>query len=305
MEKQTDISVIIPVFNAASCLQELIAKVHAVLSRSGKSFEVILVDDCSKDHSWQIIKEACASYTGLSGYSLAKNFGQHRATLCGFHHCKGEVVITFDDDLEHDPEDIIALYDSITTLGKDVVYAIPLNIKKSLTRRLSTALYKTITKLENPHAGLGSSFRAIKKNLVENITSHHSHIFFIDELILWYTASIGVYQTKFHQSQKRSGYSYPKLFRMSIDVLMISTNLPLKMVKILGLSMSFVSFFIGLFFFLKKVIFKTPAGYTSIIVSILFSAGMILLCLGIIGEYLGNLLMMQNNKPAFYIKDKV
>lgn len=305
-QEEKEISVIIPVFNAAACVGKLISEVHAVLTHFGKSFEIIVVDDCSKDHSWQVIKEVCSSHENIKAFSLAKNFGQHKATLCGFYNSRGNIVITIDDDFEHDPKDIVALYNSITTIDRDVVYAMPKNIKKSLTRRAVTAFYKSISKVENPYAGLGSSFRALKKDLVTNIVSHQNHLFFIDELILWYTASIGVYSTNFNTSQKEaSGYNYSKLFSLSSNVLMISTTMPLKLVKTLGMSMSAISFFIGLFYFLKKIIFKTPAGYTSIIVSVLFSAGLILFCIGIIGEYLGNVLMMQNNKPAFYVKEKI
>jgi glycosyltransferase involved in cell wall biosynthesis len=307
MEGKKDISVIIPVFNAASCIANLINEVHALLIHSGKSFEVIVVDDCSHDHSWQIIKDAGKKLTHVKAFCLAKNFGQHKATLCGFSNASGNILITLDDDFEHDPKDILKLYDSIITTGKDVVYGIPSNAKKkSFTRRVITYLYKSVSKVENPYAGIGSSFRALKKELVDNIASHSHHLFMVDELILWYTANIGVYQTPFHVSRKTvSGYSYKKLFFLGANVVMLSTTLPLKFVRAFGIIMSCTSFFIGFIYFLRKIIFKTPAGYTSIIVSILFSTGLILLCLAIIGQYLGNVLMMQSNKPPFYVKDKL
>ncbi len=305
MEGEKDISVIIPVFNAASCIARLMSEVHTLLTQAGHSFEIIVIDDCSSDHSWQIIKDTGKALSHVKAFSLAKNFGQHKATLCGFSNASGAIVVTIDDDFEHDPKDILKLYDSITTTAKDMVYAIPSNAKKkSLTRKIVTNLYKRLSKIENPHAGIGSSFRALKKDLVAKITSHYNHLFVIDELILWYTASIGVLQTPFHASQKvMSGYSYKKLFFLGANVMMLSTTLPLKLVKAFGILMSCTSFFIGFIYFLRKIIFKTPSGYTSIIVSILFSTGLILLCLAIIGQYLGNMLMMQSNKPPFYVKD--
>lgn len=305
MSDEKDISVIIPVFNAASCIAGLMTNLHGILSRSGHSFEIIVVDDCSSDHSWQIIRETGSVLSNTRAFCLAKNFGQHKATLCGFSHASGRVVVTIDDDFEQAPEDVLKLYDSITTTGKDVVYAIPSNAKKkSLTRRASTYLYKRLSRMENPYAGVGSSFRALKKDLVEKIASHSHHLFVVDELVLWYTASIGVLLTPFHPSQKVvSGYSYKKLLFLGANVMMLSTTMPLKLVKAFGILMSGASFFIGFIYFLRKIIFKTPAGYTSIIVSILFSTGLILLCLAIIGQYLGNVLMMQSNKPPFYVKD--
>ncbi len=307
MEEEKEISVVIPVYNSGSCIKQLVKQIYELLNSQEHTFEIILVDDASKDDSWSIIKEICIQLKHVKAFSLSKNFGQHKATLCGFCNANGRYIITIDDDLEHQPNDILKLYSQLKDSQSDVVYAIPRNIRKSFFRTLATKLYKFISKVENPYAGVGSSFRALKKDLVSKIVTHQNHLFFIDELILWYTASIDICPLDFYPSQKKnSGYSFLKLFSLSSDVLMISTTMPLKLVKTIGLSMSSVSFFIGAFYLFKKIVHKTPvAGYTSIIVSILFSAGLILLCIGIIGEYLGNVLMMQNNKPAFYIKEKI
>ncbi len=305
--EEKEISVIVPVYNSANCIHKLINEIHQILHSSNHSFEIIIVDDASKDDSWQKIKQLCLQLKHVKAFSLSKNFGQHKATLCGLHHSNGRFVITIDDDFEHNPNDILTLYLQLKNSQSDVVYGFSKSLKRSFLRKNLTKLYKMISKIENPYAGLGSSFRALKKDLVVKIVSHQNHLFFIDELILWYTSNIDVCKLEYGVSQKKkSGYSLLKLFSLSSNVLMISTTMPLKLVKTLGLSMSLVSFLVGAFYVLKKIIHKTPvAGYTSIIVSVLFSAGLILFCLGIIGEYLGNVLMMQNNKPAFYIKEKI
>lgn len=303
---EKDISVIIPVYNAVDCIEKLITEITTTLSLSGLTFEIIVVDDCSKDNSWRLIKQICASNKAIKAFSLAKNFGQHKATLCGFFNSSGKVVVTLDDDFEHEPKDILVLYNQLINSEADVVYATPKNIKKTFIRKLITSFYKFISKVENQNAGVGSSFRAIKRNLVLKIIEHQNHLFFIDELILWYTSNIEVCNLDFNSSRKKtSGYGYASLFNLSTNVIVMSTTMPLKFVKTIGISMSLISFLIGAFYFFKKIIFKSPAGYTSIIVSILFSAGIILFCLAIIGEYLGNVLLMQNNKPAYYIKEQV
>jgi glycosyltransferase involved in cell wall biosynthesis len=306
MGEEKEISVIIPVYNSVNCIQKLVVEVNQILHEHQLSFEIILVDDASGDNSWKLIKEICKENKNIKGFSLAKNFGQHKATLCGLSSASGKFVVTIDDDFEHNPKDIITLYNEIRKCDVDLVYGIPKNKKKSFARRTMTAFYKFISKVENPYAGLGSSFRIFKNDLVQKIVTHNNHLFFVDELVLWYTSSISSCLLDFQVSKKQnSGYSFLSLFRLSSNVLMISSTMPLKLVKSLGLSMSFVSFLIGTFYFVKKLIHKTPAaGYTSIIVSVLFSAGMIMFCIGIIGEYLGNVLMMQNQKPAFYIKEK-
>lgn len=303
---EKDISVIVPVYNSKLCIQKLITEIHSALSKNNLSFEIIVVDDSSSDGSWNDIKEISSKLNNVRAFLLAKNFGQHKATLCGFYNSIGKTVVTIDDDFEHNPNDIILLYNQLKESNSDVVYGMPTNIKKSFIRRITARFYKFISKVENPYGGVGSSFRALRKELVSKIVAHQNHLFFIDELILWYTMNIQVCPVDYNVSQKtNSGYGYSKLFFLSAHVLMISTTLPLKLVKAIGVTISSASFLIGAFYLVKKILYKTPAGYTSIIVSVLFSTGLILLCLGIIGEYLGNVLMMQSNKPAFYVKEEL
>jgi glycosyltransferase involved in cell wall biosynthesis len=302
---EKEISVVIPVYNSSNCIAEVVTQVTNTLIEMSVKFEIIIVDDGSSDGSWAAIKDLSVNNVFVKGFSLAKNFGQHKATLCGLSNASGKYVVTIDDDLEHKPLDIKELYHKIKDSEYDLVYGVSKNKKKSFARRSMTAFYKFISKVENPYAGLGSSFRILKNDLVQKVVTHNNHLFFVDELVLWYTSNISSCQLNFQQSKKlSSGYSLSSLFRLSSNVLMISSTMPLKLVKTLGLSMSFISFLIGTFYLLKKILFKSPAGYTSIIVSVLFSAGMIMFCIGIIGEYLGNVLMLQNQKPAFYIKDK-
>lgn len=304
--QEKEISIIIPAHNSEKCIEQLTTEIHTELTSKNIDFEIIIIDDSSTDNNWQIIKDTSKKLSNVKAFLLAKNFGQHKATLCGFHNATGKYIVTIDDDFEHNPQDIFLLIDKLKETNGDIVYGIPTNLKKSFTRKITTKFYKNISKVENPHAGVGSSFRVLSKDLVTKIINHHNHLFFIDELILWYTSNIFIVNLHFNDSQKsNSSYNYSKLLSLSSDVFLISTTIQLKFVKRLGISVSFISFTIGLIFLLKKIIFKTPAGYTSIIVSILFSSGLILLCLGIIGEYLANVLLMQNNKPAFYIKDKI
>lgn len=303
---EKEISVIIPAYNSAACMANLLEQLNSVLSAMNVSYEIIVVDDCSKDNTWVEIKKSASSLNHVRAYRLAKNFGQHRATLCGLHNCTGNYIVTIDDDLEHNPQDIQVLYQQIKQQRNDVVYASPLNVKKTLSRRILTSFYKFISKVENPTAGTGSSFRILNRALVDKIISHHSHLFFIDEIVLWYTSNIGLCQVQFLKSQKSaSGYSYGKLVLLSSNVLMISSTMPLKIVKFLGFSVSTISFIAGLFYFLKKIIFGTQEGFTTIIIAILFSTGLILFCIGVIGEYLGNVLMMQSNKPAFFVQEEL
>jgi undecaprenyl-phosphate 4-deoxy-4-formamido-L-arabinose transferase len=304
MESKIDISVIIPVYNSAKCIEQLVTDLHYELLSQSYSFEIILVDDASTDNSWAIIKKLKTKLPDVKGILLSRNFGQHKATFCGLNLCKGEVVITMDDDFEHSVKTIQEGVNKLKESNADIVYAVSPK-SNSFFRNLASKFYKSISRIENKDAGKGSSFRFMRRSLVQNLTQHNGHMLFIDEMLRWHTSHIAAFDTTFGSSQKTSsGYTYRGLFALSRNVFYLSTTMPLRFVKTVGFSIAGISFLTGAYYLLRKLIFRTPPGYTSIIVSILFGVGMILFCLGIIGEYVGNILMMQNQKPAFTIREE-
>ncbi|MBC7865792.1 MAG: glycosyltransferase family 2 protein [Bacteroidia bacterium] len=301
-----EISIVIPVFNSANCLEDLVREISSILNFSNKNFEIILVDDGSKDKSWEIIKKVKGYNKNVKGFLLGRNFGQHKATLCGIAHATGKWVVTMDDDFEHPPVLILHLIEKAEKAKADLLYGIPAKGKKSFTRNLISGFFKFASKMENADAGKGSSLRVISQNVAANLHNHHSHLFFLDEILLWYTDNIVTEKVDFGEHKKDlSGYNYPKLLSLSKNLYMISTTMPLKLMKFTGFTVSAFSFLMGLYYLFHKIFFATTKGYTSLILSILFSAGLILLCLGIIGEYLGNLLIMQNKKPGYSIREKI
>ena len=160
--------------------------------------------------------------------------------------------------------------------------------------------------IENADAGKGSSFRVISSQIVKSLNEHHNHLFFLDEILLWYTDKLGAVTLNFEKSRKKtSGYTYRGLFSLSRNVFMISTTMPLKIVKFIGFTVAALSFLAGVWYIIHKLFFPTEKGFTSLIISILFGTGLILFCLGIIGEYLGNLLIMQNKKPGYSIREQL
>ena len=303
---EIELSIVIPVYHAADCIEELVMEIKEVLTPELHDFEVILVDDGSKDDSWNRIKLLKRRFPFVCGIRLNRNYGQHKATLCGLAHSKGKYVVTMDDDLEHDPRDIIQLLQKFKESNASVVYGVATNKRRGLIKDSLVCIYKWISKIENADAGSGSSFRIISAELACSLKEHGTHLFFLDEMLLWYTDQIETERVIFRKSKKKiSGYSYNGLFSLSKNVFMISTTMPLQLVKFLGLSVSSVSFLYGIFHLFHKLFFKTEKGYTSLIISILFSTGLLLLCIGIIGEYLSNLLIMNNKKPAYSIKEKI
>lgn len=306
MNTTLKISIVIPLYKSEHCLIELVDRLKNILHQY--TFEIILVDDQSPDHTWEkviLLKQTYPEF--IKAIRLSRNYGQQKATFCGLSKAKGDIVITIDDDGVHPVEHLPKLIENFLSEKMDVLYIIPEKYHYPLYRKALSSFYKKISQIENPEAGKGSSFRLLSKNLVESIIQHSSHLIVIDETILWYTQNIHSMIIPFHPSKKKSsGYSFSKLFHLSKTTLMISTTMPLIIVKTLGLSVSGLSFLAGVYYLIQKFVFHhAEKGYTSIIVSILFGVGLILFSLGVIGEYIAYILMDIHKKPPYHIKEEL
>jgi glycosyltransferase involved in cell wall biosynthesis len=301
-----DFSVIVPVYNSENCLQNTVNRITDALKKLNRTYEIILVDDGSTDKSWEIIKKVKSENAQVTGVKLNKNYGQHNALLCGLTNCSGQYIITIDDDLEQQPEDISKLYDCLTKNSLDLVYGLPANAKRGLLRPVFTFIYKRLSRIENKNGGEGSSFRILTAELKDNIVKHRGALFFMDEIALWYTDKIDAVKVDYGKSQKsNSAYRYSSLFDLSLRVLSLSSTMPLRLVRIIGFYIYVISILLGFVFIIRKFLFNVPMGFTTIIVSVLFSSGIITFSLGIIGEYLGNLISLSNNKPSYSEKEKI
>ena len=296
-------SVVVPVFNSEASLPELFDRLTVVMDRTGKPYELIFVDDGSRDDSWEVIKQIKESNPGkLTAIRLAKNFGQHNATFCGFNFAKGDFVITLDDDLQCPPEEIPKLIRRLEETDAELVYGIYKKKKHSLYRNLGSKSLKNVSNLLGKPSD-GSSFRLISKNIIGKIIQHHQNFVFIDEILFWYTDFISFTIVEHHSRKyKRSGYSNWKIWSLLANIMYYYTAVPLKLMVYGGMASSVIFFFFSLYFIWRKIIHNVPLGYTSLIVAVLFSTSLILLSLGVIGEYLSRIYMVQNKKPLYSVK---
>lgn len=302
-EQLKKISVIIPVYNSSSLLVELHQKIDHVFNGINIPYQLVLVDDCSKDDSWNIIKELKSKFPEkITAIRLAKNFGQHNAISCGLHYCTGDFVITMDDDLQHPPEEIPKLINGIIETGADVVYGISEKYRKPMLRDTASKLFKMTTRYTSSAIGEGSPFRIIKKSLVKKMITHNQQFVFIDELISWYTSSFAFVVVNHNASGlKASRYTGIKLMNLYFNLVFGYNALPLRLITYLGFSASFISFLVGLFFLIKKIFFHVRVGFTGIVVSVTFTGGVILLSIGIIGEYMRRMYNIMNAQPQHSI----
>jgi polyisoprenyl-phosphate glycosyltransferase len=296
-------SIVVPVFNSEASLRELVERLKAVIGQTGKSFEMIFVDDGSNDQSWEVMKMIKAENPErFTAIRLAKNFGQHSATFCGFTFAKGNYIITLDDDLQCPPEEIPKLIKTMEESDAELVYGIYKDKKHSLARNIGSKTFKNLSGIVYGSKE-GSSFRLISSNIIQKILVHHQNFVFIDEILRWYTDFITFTVVEHHKRKyKSSGYSNRKIWGMFANIIYYYTTAPLKLMVYGGMVSSIVFFFFSLYFIYRKIVHNVPLGYTSTIVAILFSTSLILLSLGVIGEYLSRIYMVQNKKPLYSVK---
>jgi undecaprenyl-phosphate 4-deoxy-4-formamido-L-arabinose transferase len=187
-----------------------------------------------------------------------------------------------------------------------MIYGISSDYKRPLARRATSRGFKTATKIFSNSTGEGSSFRLLEKSLVKKLITHNQYFVFIDELISWYSSNIEFVQVKHeHSLVKRSRYSPSRLLNLYYNLVIGYNATPLRFITWLGLLSSFFSFLMGLYFLYHKFFHHVRIGYTSIIVSITFSAGIILLSIGIIGEHLRRMYNLLNAQPQFSVSEVI
>lgn len=300
------ISVVVPVYNSAPTLKTLFDEVDKVFSGLNLQYQLVLVDDCSQDNSWEVIKEL-KSRNGnkITAIAMAKNFSQHNAIFCGLHHCTGDLIITMDDDLQHPPDEMAKLIEKQKETGADVIYGISTKYNRSAVRNTFSKGFKVSNKIvANENYTGGSSFRLLKKEIVKKLITHNQQFVFMDELLAWYTSNIEHVVVR-HEPSKlgESRYTAFGLARLYWNLVYGYNAAMLRIITIMGIVSSLLSFLVGVFFIIKKLFFHVRIGFTGIVVSITFTGGIILLSVGIIGEYLRRMYNILNERPQYSIRE--
>jgi len=302
-----DISVVVPVFNEESNLPVLHERLVNAITSITNNYEIIFVNDGSKDNSLTVIKTLAQQFSQIKFIDFSKNFGHQLAVFAGLEHAKGNAIVIIDADLQDPPELIIELYNKMQS-GFDVVYAqreqrVGESWHKLLTAKL---FYRFINRLSEVPIPLDTGdYRIITKKIKDIIVSMPEHNKFLRGQIAW---------TGFHQSSvlyKRNerlagttNYSYSKMFSFAFDGITAFSNLPLRLATYMGFLVSFISFIVILYTLYQKYIkADTVQGWSSLMVSILFIGGVQLICLGIIGEYLGRIMDNVKQRPLYIVRE--
>lgn len=301
-EATTELSVVIPVCNSEGTLRPLLERTLAVLQRIGRPFEVVFIDDGSRDESWKILQELHQAHPDcVVAVRLMRNYGQDNALMCGFRHARGEFIITMDDDLQHPPEEIPRLLEEIEGQELDLVYGVYREKQHSLVRNLGSRLIMAFFRRVFRTRATITSFRVIRRVLVESVFTYNLNFTIVDGLFFWNTTRVGEVMVDHHpRSEGRSSYRLGSLLLLAFNAFTNFSLLPLQLITFVGLVVALFGFGLALYYFAQAF---TPGwhipGYASMIVSILTLGGLQMMALGILGEYLGRLHINVNRKPQY------
>lgn len=301
------ISIVIPVYNSASGLADLFAAIRQSLD-GAVDYDVVLVDDGSADDSWkEIEKLKAAAPDKITGIRLSQNYGQHNALLCGFGHARGDLIVTMDDDLQHPPSEILKLIRKFDETDADVVYGIPKNRQHGAVRIAGSYFLRRTSKMAQGNRGEGSSFRLLRAGIAEKATHHqHQSWAFVDEIIHWYTGRFASVDVEHHPRKTgTSGYTFAKLWRLYFNIIVNHSVVPLRLMIWLGFFGSLFTFILGVIFIYRKIVHAVPIGFTAQIVTILFTGSILMLCMGIVGQYMYKLFQLQNRRPSYSVSKKI
>jgi undecaprenyl-phosphate 4-deoxy-4-formamido-L-arabinose transferase len=302
------ISVVVPVYRSADCLAELVQRLQHELSRSGQTFEVILVDDASPDESWKTIVALAEQHGFLTGVRLRRNTGQDNAIMAGLRAARGDAVVIMDDDLQHDPADVPGLCDALRTGGWDVVYAKFPTKQQALWKNAGSWLNDrlAVAVLGKPKDLYMSPFKAMRREVVEEIVKYEGPFSYVDGLILTVTSTIGQVPVTHHRRfAGRSNYNLVKSVRVWLKLATNFSIVPLRVATLTGGFISLVAFLLGLFFLVQSLFLRrAPEGWPSLAVTILFLGGIQLVGLGAVGEYIGRIYIAQNKRPQFTVRER-
>ena len=301
-----ELSIVVPVYRSAECLPELARRVQQALDGHIGTYELILVNDASPDASWRAIAALVNTYPFVVGLNLRKNVGQDNAIMAGLHHAKGATVVIMDDDLQHDPADVPALARALG-VEFDVAYATFEHKHQALWKNMGSWLNGRLATvvLGKPKDVYLSPFKAIRREIVDEIVKYDGPFTYVDGIIFGITSQIT--QVKATHHTRFAGQSNYSLVRSIAVWLKLATGfsvIPLRVTTLIGGVISLFSFLMALFFVIQALVLsRSPEGYPSLIVSVFFLGGIQLMGLGAVGEYVGRIFLTQNKLPQFTVKD--
>ena len=304
------ISFVIPCYGSEKTIRMVVEEIVQVMASQQETYtyEIILVNDSSPDNVWVEIQKLANEFQNITGICLAKNFGQHAALMAGYRSCKGEIVVSLDDDGKTPVDEVFSLIDKIHQ-GYDVVYGSYPVIKQNPFRRFGSWVNAKMTEmmLGKPKELKGTSYYAARRFVIREMIQYHNPYPYVGGLVLQSTHNVtDVPVTHRARQSGHSGYSIKKLLKLWMNGFTAFSEKPLRVATIIGLICSMIGFISGVALIIRKIVNPSVLmGYSSTMATILFIGGIIMLLLGMIGEYVGRIYISMNNAPQYVIREMV
>lgn len=303
------LSFVIPCYGSETTIGIVVNEIIATLrQRPQYEYEIILVNDCSPDNVWESIRALALSDPHITGICLAKNFGQHSALMAGYRACSGDLIISLDDDGQTPASELFTLVDKMEE-GWDVVYASYEHKMHSGFRNFGTWMNEKMTEslIGKPKGLKVTSYFVMRRFIADEILRYQNAYPYIEGLIFRATKHItNVPVTHHSRMVGESGYTFGKLLALWFNGFTAFSVKPLRIATVCGTASAFLGFCYGIYVVIRKLV--DPAiemGWSSIIASIFFIGGLILVMLGLIGEYIGRIYISLNNAPQYTIREVV
>jgi len=307
LSQKPELSFVVPVYNEASVIGELYLRLNNVVSGLGKNYEIIFIDDGSDDGSLEKLQALHEKDSSIRIVRFTRNFGQQAAVLAGFRHCRGEVIVQLDSDLQNPPEEIPKLLAAMTD-EIELVVTIPKKRKDAWTRVAGSRILQCMAqKMLGPSCKLNlSSFRALRPSVVEKINQCKDKSQFMAVLMSWMGVPTAEVEVEHSAREKgRTKYGMTQLIRLAWDIVTGYSNFPLRSVTYMGLLGAGTGFSLMAFLIFQRVVRGILVdGMVLLSAAFAFLAGIQLLSMGILGEYLGRVHLRVQDRPD-YIVDKV
>lgn len=301
------ISFVIPVYNSEKTISKVVLQLIDAYLKSKYKFEIILVNDCSKDQSDKICRAIVYKYKFVRYISLSKNYGQHNAILTGLRYVNGDYAICLDDDMQTPPEESKKLIDKLESSNYDVVFGNYANKKHNLLRNIGTKINDIMARmlLEKPKDISITSFFILRRFIIDELLKYYGPNVYLPGLIMQISLNIGSTIVE-HKKRVigRSNYSITKLLGLWLIGVTNFSIKPLRLCTLLGFLFSFLGFLMSFYILLRKILSPNiPIGWTSVILVVIVLGGLNLLFIGLVGEYVGKIILSVNKQPQSIIRD--
>ena len=305
------ISYVIPCYRSKETLPGVIEEIRQAMKKLEKyEYEIVLVNDCSPDETFETIRRLCSENDNITGINLSKNFGQHNALMAGFHYVHGEIVICLDDDGQTPADEVGKLIAGIEQ-GADVVYAKYGHKHHSGFRNWGSHVNELMTRvmLGKPKELYISSYFAARRFVIEEIIRYEYAYPYVIGLVLRSTKNIINVEVE-HRDRKAgtSGYTLGKLLGLWFNGFTAFSVKPLRIATVIGAGCALLGFAYGIYTIIKKIFINPPGlvtGFSALMSVLVFIGGMLMLMLGLVGEYLGRMYISMNNSPQYVIRETV